>query len=1342
MNRRASAIPRAKAIARRFGRVGALVTVVALAFSVPGRAQQGHGPRYRLVDDPAVESGVDRERASPFNIAGLGDYARTGVITTGTNRFCYGNTGVFEPYFDLGCTDIDQYNTAQGTVPMFFEISYAWGAPPSDMPEVIPKDKVVGGGWTMLHNNYILTGITNIRASDRSGAALLAFGITSTTDGSCRDFSAPRNGGMSAGIQLLPSNVCKETWPPAGWQGDKPIPKEGFIKARADGYLGDDDPFAFWRVPTSPEYRKEAFLGNFQTFAEISDHTLDILSSGTYGYNEIIPGYTGKATARGWPLGLTMSLNGFYFNLPTVNNAYFHQLVIVNESEKVYGKPIDYDSIYWGFMADPLISPQQVAIYTDTRRSAWVFRLPSSNCLGRPVPPGSVCSNIGFARGGGGIVWLKSPIGDMRYKLFSNRASEFYNPRHPRAGDTITFNHQHMCGFGDCWAITINRSARSAFGMWSSTEANVLDGRSPADLSERALWRTFRSENWPGTPADVARFNRYVPGVSDRAPIWDWNHDGVPDTIYADNCGRRGCVVLWSDTLPSGYVNSYGNISVLGVGPFSLKAGDTTAVVFALITAPDSVSFEGLVDNVIAFYQEFYLGPEAPTPVRIVSADVTAGSVRDNAVRLFIDDTAEEFEDPFLKSFLEKLVSAGPTAELGKLRVLNPWIVDSLRARVSDNVAALHVFKSCDGGETFTDDADCYGDPVPASDPTAKFGPFGWLPWRTLEPDREGQFPNIITDRDVRPGLTMLYSIVAESRGAKWRVLVDEGAGAVPTDASGNPVCVPSRCGPKEFEIAPKLMNPLSRSSGDPNVTAVYIPASRMAGEKDATVDLKLTKGFATVPFEVVFSGRQVVGGVYRAVFGDQVVVTSREGLTTVAVQDLERVARPDGTADTAVIGEQIFQTRTEVTLGTGAKTVAPGQWVFDKLALVLLNPAREPLFVSASLAGGTATPGAFMGRPDFPFFVINADNTVVGTFQEQLYKGPRGEAVAPAVQPTMRWLNRLATSVAGRYGRYQIKWSDEGYGPRSPFSLTAGNLQGQMDESMASRRNVSTSRADAVARAALQAAGVAVDGELKAYKLPFTVQNLTYGNPVDVVVTSHQSTVLLGLLADTTRVRVPADAWVPGDRIALLETFQTDSTVLIGGQRAVVLDAGGRPIKVTRTVVTWTGFIGCESPRASCNATRGAVDPRTGASGYVAVQPDMGLEFHYYSPFTAETEYTFTVTPAVLAKDVPPAERDLSRVAVVPNPYAFFQSTERGQPHLKFANLPPEGTIRIYTVSGQFVQEIRYDADDLVGAGTSGDLEWNLQTRERTEISYGLYIWVLTTPDGRKAMGKFVILR
>jgi hypothetical protein len=116
----------------------------------------------------------------------------------------------------------------------------------------------------------------------------------------------------------------------------------------------------------------------------------------------------------------------------------------------------------------------------------------------------------------------------------------------------------------------------------------------------------------------------------------------------------------------------------------------------------------------------------------------------------------------------------------------------------------------------------------------------------------------------------------------------------------------------------------------------------------------------------------------------------------------------------------------------------------------------------------------------------------------------------------------------------------------------------------------------------------------------------------------------------------------------------------------------------------------------------------------------------------------------------------DLKRVNVVPNPYLVRSNNDvmnsannSTTPNITFTNVPAEGTLRIFSVSGQFLQEIKWTGSDLQRSGNDapyGDLLYNLRTREGLELGSGLYLYVLTATGksggNQTQSGKFVIIR
>jgi hypothetical protein len=146
------------------------------------------------------------------------------------------------------------------------------------------------------------------------------------------------------------------------------------------------------------------------------------------------------------------------------------------------------------------------------------------------------------------------------------------------------------------------------------------------------------------------------------------------------------------------------------------------------------------------------------------------------------------------------------------------------------------------------------------------------------------------------------------------------------------------------------------------------------------------------------------------------------------------------------------------------------------------------------------------------------------------------------------------------------------------------------------------------------------------------------------------------------------------------------------------------------------------------------------------------------YNPaLTTLQQFSFTITAQSSAETLAAAcaggdadacarvRQSIKNVRVVPNPYVVFTPYGTGVTRpLLFTHVPARGTLRIYTVSGQFVQQLTWTEQDL---NDTGDLEWDLRTREGNTIAAGMFLFMITGEDtnGRSLgshMGKFVVIR
>jgi len=103
----------------------------------------------------------------------------------------------------------------------------------------------------------------------------------------------------------------------------------------------------------------------------------------------------------------------------------------------------------------------------------------------------------------------------------------------------------------------------------------------------------------------------------------------------------------------------------------------------------------------------------------------------------------------------------------------------------------------------------------------------------------------------------------------------------------------------------------------------------------------------------------------------------------------------------------------------------------------------------------------------------------------------------------------------------------------------------------------------------------------------------------------------------------------------------------------------------------------------------------------------------------------------------------DLANIKVVPNPYVVSSRTElytgsaQWDLHeVRFTHLPPQCTIKIYTLTGDLVRTLEHNNP------TYGEARWDLLSKENLEVSYGVYIYIVKTPSGKKRVGKLAVVK
>ncbi|MCI0690922.1 hypothetical protein L0337_02830 [candidate division KSB1 bacterium] len=136
-------------------------------------------------------------------------------------------------------------------------------------------------------------------------------------------------------------------------------------------------------------------------------------------------------------------------------------------------------------------------------------------------------------------------------------------------------------------------------------------------------------------------------------------------------------------------------------------------------------------------------------------------------------------------------------------------------------------------------------------------------------------------------------------------------------------------------------------------------------------------------------------------------------------------------------------------------------------------------------------------------------------------------------------------------------------------------------------------------------------------------------------------------------------------------------------------------------------------------------------------------LDVFLIKPFLSQDVFQFTAKAGAIDRDR--AGNELDGIKVVPNPYRVAATWEpknpfnsgRGPQQIHFNHLPNKCTIRIFTVSGELVATIEHDT--LIDDGTA---VWDLLTRDKLAVSYGVYIYQVSAPDIGEKIGKFAVIK
>ena len=143
--------------------------------------------------------------------------------------------------------------------------------------------------------------------------------------------------------------------------------------------------------------------------------------------------------------------------------------------------------------------------------------------------------------------------------------------------------------------------------------------------------------------------------------------------------------------------------------------------------------------------------------------------------------------------------------------------------------------------------------------------------------------------------------------------------------------------------------------------------------------------------------------------------------------------------------------------------------------------------------------------------------------------------------------------------------------------------------------------------------------------------------------------------------------------------------------------------------------------------------------------QPGDVYQLDWKRPFYQTDTIRFTLNENQ-GLDMNALTSGMENIKVVPNPYVMTNMMEEAvtNPYLNqrrkllFTHIPAECTIKIFTVSGVLVDEIKVQNQP-----DQGIVHWDMLTRESLEIAAGMYIYhIESNVTGDSKLGKFAVIK
>lgn len=213
------------------------------------------------------------------------------------------------------------------------------------------------------------------------------------------------------------------------------------------------------------------------------------------------------------------------------------------------------------------------------------------------------------------------------------------------------------------------------------------------------------------------------------------------------------------------------------------------------------------------------------------------------------------------------------------------------------------------------------------------------------------------------------------------------------------------------------------------------------------------------------------------------------------------------------------------------------------------------------------------------------------------------------------------------------------------------------------------------------------------------------------------------GVWVDATPHLWISDLWLYFPNPAIIGPFGWD--LIPGG-------AGYNPNPSTGTI--WPDMLMLRDDENDSTGSTIWLKTQNGPASVVPPSAGDVFTIETFKPFNGQLIYRFTTQSSTVS-----SISNLTDIKVVPNPLIVSSGLESNpyESKVMFTHLPTVCDISIFTVSGSLVRKIHHQS-----SASEGFEFWDCLNHQGQNVAYGLYVYIVKTPNGDTKTGKLMIIR